>query len=134
MVLNNKLVCTFHKGKLVCKGHSCHTKQFTGKQFQAVAKKKIHSHIKVQVFFLLIIRHCLNINSCATKVVLLHALQLVAFCDKALSLMAQIQCCLNLYHGNSGINFKFPVQKKCTSPCYTINRMNQSIKLRPLAY
>ena len=53
--------------------------------------------MNVNIFRLWIVRHCYKNDSCATKVVLQHALQLVASklpaqvasCDKALSLMFQ---------------------------------------------
>ncbi len=76
----------------------CHTRQFTGNQFQVISMKKRHSQFNVHIFFSGIIRHWLKNYFCATKVVLLHALQLVASklpvkvasCDKALKLCQEV--------------------------------------------
>ena len=60
---------------------SCHTRQFTGNQFQAIPNKRIHSHLNVHILFWGIVRHCWKTDSCATKVVLKHVK--VASGDKA---------------------------------------------------
>ena len=67
-------------------------KEILSNQFQAISKKKSHSHFNVYIFFSVDIMTMLKSYLCATKVVLWQALQLVASklplkdasCDKVL--------------------------------------------------